>query len=90
MVFSAILAAILRGAQERAPQDDAWIVATSLAPSLRGANGSRERAPDDRLRDEAIQSFFEVLDCFAESVIGRAFRPIRWLAMTNGLRILLA
>jgi hypothetical protein len=22
---------------------------------LRGANGSRERAPDDRLRDEAIQ-----------------------------------
>ena len=22
--------------------------------SLRGANGSRERAPDDRLRDEAI------------------------------------
>src|SRR5437660_4187471 len=25
--------------------------------SLRGANGSRERAPDDRLRDEAIQSF---------------------------------
>jgi hypothetical protein len=26
--------------------------------SLRGANGSRERAPDDRLRDEAIHSFF--------------------------------
>jgi hypothetical protein len=25
------------------------------SPSLRGANGSRERAPDDRLRDEAIQ-----------------------------------
>jgi hypothetical protein len=24
---------------------------------LRGANGSRECAPDDRLRDEAIQSF---------------------------------
>ncbi len=24
------------------------------APSLRGANGSRECAPDDRLRDEAI------------------------------------
>jgi hypothetical protein len=23
-------------------------------PSLRGANGSRECAPDDRLRDEAI------------------------------------
>jgi len=28
------------------------------APSLRGANGSRECAPDDRLRDEAIQLFF--------------------------------
>src|SRR5712691_9255453 len=27
-----------------------------LTPSLRGANGSRECAPDDRLRDEAIQS----------------------------------
>jgi hypothetical protein len=26
-----------------------------LVPSLRGANGSRECAPDDRLRDEAIQ-----------------------------------
>jgi hypothetical protein len=24
--------------------------------SLRGANGSRERAPDDRLRDEAIHA----------------------------------
>src|SRR5436853_5880552 len=28
---------------------------TALASSLRGANGSRECAPDDRLRDEAIQ-----------------------------------
>src|SRR5258706_5180294 len=27
------------------------------ATSLRGANGSRECAPDDRLRDEAIHSF---------------------------------
>jgi hypothetical protein len=27
-----------------------------LPLSLRGANGSRECAPDDRLRDEAIQS----------------------------------
>jgi hypothetical protein len=26
-----------------------------LYPALRGANGSRECAPDDRLRDEAIQ-----------------------------------
>jgi hypothetical protein len=28
---------------------------------LRGANGSRECAPDDRLRDEAIHSFFAQL-----------------------------
>ena len=28
-----------------------------VLPSLRGANGSRECAPDDRLRDEAIHSF---------------------------------
>jgi len=36
-------------------------------PSLRGANGSCERAPDDRLRDEAIQSVSAdtYLDCFA-------------------------
>src|SRR5258708_7137590 len=35
-------------------------------PSLRGANGSRERAPDDRLRDEAIHFFVcRALDCFA-------------------------
>jgi hypothetical protein len=27
---------------------------------LRGANGSRECAPDDRLRDEAIHSSFVV------------------------------
>jgi hypothetical protein len=34
---------------------------------LRGANGSRERAPDDRLRDEAIQNLSSeiILDCFA-------------------------
>jgi hypothetical protein len=29
---------------------------------LRGANGSRECAPDDRLRDEAIHSFFVLQD----------------------------
>src|SRR5258706_16207809 len=29
-----------------------------LRPSLRGANGSRECAPDDRLREEAIHSSF--------------------------------
>jgi hypothetical protein len=28
-----------------------------LISSQRGANGSRERAPDDKLRDEAVQSF---------------------------------
>ncbi len=34
--------------------------------SLRGANGSRECAPDDRLRDEAIHSFLRgEMDCFA-------------------------
>jgi putative endonuclease len=35
------------------------------SPSLRGANGSRACAPDDRLRDEAIQSSHAALDCFA-------------------------
>jgi hypothetical protein len=35
-------------------------------PSLRGANGSRECAPDDRLRDEAIHlSACGAMDCFA-------------------------
>jgi hypothetical protein len=34
---------------------------------LRGANGSRECAPDDRLRDEAIQIFRGILDCFANA-----------------------
>ena len=35
-------------------------------PSLLGANGSRECAPDDRLRDEAIRlATSEKLDCFA-------------------------
>jgi hypothetical protein len=55
-----------------------------LSTSLRGANGSRECAPDDRLRDEAIQVSFFVgkLDCFAEPVIGWRLAPTRWLAMT--------
>jgi hypothetical protein len=46
-----------------------------ILPSLR-ANGSRECAPDDRLR-EAIHSFFAGhMDCFvAEPVIGPAERP---------------
>jgi hypothetical protein len=38
----------------------------SLAMSLLGANGSRECAPDDRLRDEAIQlCACGPMDCFA-------------------------
>jgi hypothetical protein len=33
--------------------------------------------PDDKLRDEAIQSCLLLLDCFAEFIIGRAFaRPV--------------
>jgi hypothetical protein len=32
--------------------------------------------------DEAIQSFFVALDCFAELVIGRRSAPTRWLAVT--------
>jgi hypothetical protein len=36
------------------------------APSLQEANGSRECAPDDRLRDEAIQNHgMHSMDCFA-------------------------
>jgi hypothetical protein len=50
--------------------------------SLR-ANGSRECAPDDRLR-EAIQCSEVRLDCFvAEFIIGPAKGRTRWLlAMT--------
>jgi hypothetical protein len=32
-------------------------ITLAIRSSLRGANGSRECAPDDRLRDEAIHSF---------------------------------
>ncbi len=39
--------------------------AAGLISSLRGANGSRECAPDDRLRDEAIHYFRGSMDCFA-------------------------
>jgi hypothetical protein len=51
-----------------------------MRASLR-ANGSRECAPDDRLR-EAIQ---EKMDCFvAEFIIGPAEGGTRWLlAMTR-------
>jgi hypothetical protein len=38
--------------------------------------GRREAPPDDRLRDEAIQTFVLGMDCFAQPVIRRAFaRP---------------
>jgi hypothetical protein len=33
--------------------------------------------------DEAIQTFFLILDCFAEPVIGPRFARTRWLAMTT-------
>src|SRR5258708_9555963 len=40
--------------------------ASDNIPSLRGANGSRECAPDDRLRDEAIQNrCIHPMHCFA-------------------------
>jgi len=40
------------------------VTAFTPFPSLRGANGSRECAPDDRLRDEAIQN------CLRGSIAG--------------------
>jgi hypothetical protein len=43
--------------------------------------------PDDKLRDEAIQSLPCILDSFAEPVIGQRFAPTRWLAMTVLTRI---
>jgi hypothetical protein len=36
---------------------------------LRGAYRSRQRAPDGKLRNEAVQSSFVVLDCFAFAAI---------------------
>ena len=43
------------------------------------ANGSRERAPDDRLR-EAIHGRKDKVDCFvAEFIIGPAKGGTRWL-----------
>src|SRR5450756_771695 len=47
-------------------------------PSLRGANGSRECAPDDRLRDEAMHSFDSLMDCFATlamTILSRTGHP---------------
>jgi len=47
-----------------------------MGPRLRGDD--QEKAVIARsVSDEAIQSFFAALDCFAEPVIGRAFeRPV--------------
>jgi hypothetical protein len=42
-----------------------------VLPSLRGANGSRERAPDDWLRGEAIQLFI----CGTKAGLLRSFAP---------------
>ncbi len=54
-----------------------------MKPSLR-ANGSRECAPDDRLREAIQSSNTTTLDCFvAEFIIGPAKGGTRWLlAMT--------
>src|SRR5438874_1448947 len=60
-----------------APQDEGGEASRAISSSLR-ANGSRERAPDDRLR-EAIQSSTGKLDCFVAAP----------LAMTEGLHLLL-
>jgi hypothetical protein len=53
----------------------ATIISTAIGrlspPSLRGANGSRECAPDDRLRDEAIHGRKESVDCFVASAFAR-------------------
>jgi hypothetical protein len=54
-----------------------------FVPSLREANGSRECAPDDRLRDEAIQFFGAALDCVAEPVNRRRFAPTGRFAATH-------
>ena len=55
-----------------------------IASQRVGANGSRERAPDDRL-SEAIQALEARMDCFvAEFIIGPAEGGTRWLlAMTR-------
>jgi hypothetical protein len=49
-------------------------VANGLNPSLR-ANGSRECAPDDRLR-EAIHGYEESLDCFVASLLAMTEKNI--------------
>ena len=61
-------------------------LAAAFPPSLR-ANGSRECAPDDRLREAIHRCGEERMDCFvAEFIIGRRFAPTRWLlAMTANM-----
>src|SRR5216683_1868515 len=56
--------------------DSFWSSAAPKSVTSLRATGSRECAPDDRLR-EATHTFFAAsMDCFAEPVIGRAFaRP---------------
>jgi hypothetical protein len=50
---------------------------TPATPSLQGANGSRERAPDDGLRDEAIHSVPRGdVDCFASLAMTRTERAM--------------
>ena len=41
--------------------------AGDISSSLREANGSRQCAPDDRLRDQAIQTSFIAVECFADA-----------------------
>src|SRR6266852_782465 len=53
-------------------------------PSLR-ANGSRECAPDDRLREAIHAHAGEGMDCFvAEFIIGPAEGGTRWLLAMTG------
>jgi hypothetical protein len=54
-------------------------------PVLRGANGSRECAPDDRLCDEAIHSSYVTMDCFA-SLAMTAATPEHAMAVTVFIR----
>jgi hypothetical protein len=52
-----------------AGQGEGVVSPGAISPSLRGANGSRECAPDDGLRDEAIQLVRGPMDCFASLAV---------------------
>jgi hypothetical protein len=66
------------------PEKRRWCIVSYMAgspkdagpatPSLR-ANGSRERAPDDRLR-EAIHNHEKRLDCFVASLLAMTVKLI--------------